>query len=140
MRLSHSSVCRRQGDKRFRRFSGNWLGSQVEREHLLDAFEDAWRSGVRPAIEAFLPEGPARLPALAELAQTELELRLRAGELARAEDYLERFPDLASDSAAAIGLVLWEARLRRVAGHPTARRRGAFRAQQGEDARGPMDC
>jgi tetratricopeptide (TPR) repeat protein len=99
----------------------NWLGSAAQREQLLDAFEEAWRRRARPPLEQFLPEGPERLATLLELAQTELELRLRAGEAARAEDYLARFPDLADDSGAAVALVLWEIRLRcRLGEHVTA--------------------
>jgi serine/threonine protein kinase len=95
---------------------GNWPGGMAERERLLDAFEAAWREGRRPAIEDHLPEGPGRAAAVAELAQTELELRLRAGEAARAEDYLDRFPELGLDRAAAVAFIVWECELRGLLG------------------------
>jgi hypothetical protein len=43
----------------------------------------------------------------------ELELRLKAGEAARAEEYLARYPELAGDSAAALDLIAAEHELRR---------------------------
>src|SRR2546423_1240686 len=48
-----------------------------------------------------------------ELAHVELELRLKAGEAARAEEYLARYPELAADAAAALGLIVAEHGLRR---------------------------
>jgi serine/threonine-protein kinase len=48
------------------------------------------------------------MPALVELAHAELELRLRAGEPARAEKYLERFPVLAAQPAVALDLIVAE--------------------------------
>ena len=67
---------------------------------LVDAcvqrFEKAWQSGGRPAIDDFLPQdGPERLAVLKELVRVDMERRLRAGESARLEDYLERYPELA---------------------------------------------
>src|SRR5437879_5475258 len=59
-------------------------------------FEKAWQSGDRPVIDDFLPEdGPVRLAVLNELVHVDLERRLRAGEPAQFEDYLERYPELA---------------------------------------------
>src|SRR5207253_6520367 len=68
--------------------------------HQVDAyvqrFEKAWQSGGRPVIDDFLPkDGPVRLAVLNELVHVDQERRLRAGESARLEDYLERYPDLA---------------------------------------------
>jgi hypothetical protein len=78
-----------------------------------DHFEDALGRGERPDLGAWLPDGPARRAALPELACVELEHRLRAGESARVEDYLSRFPELRDDPAALLRLVRVEARLRR---------------------------
>jgi hypothetical protein len=61
-------------------------------------FEQAWQNGGPPAIDAFLPtNGPHRLAVLKELIHVDVERRKKAGKAARLEDYLERFPELASD-------------------------------------------
>jgi hypothetical protein len=80
----------------------------------LRRFEDLWRRGARPAIDDFLPAaGEPRRRLLVELAHVDLELRLKAGETARAEDYLARYPELAEDRPAALGLITAEHDLRR---------------------------
>ena len=54
-------------------------------------------AGCARVIEDHLPVDPQlRLSALTELVHAELEFRLKRGEPARVEDYLRRFPDLAS--------------------------------------------
>jgi predicted Ser/Thr protein kinase len=83
------------------------------REHLLDAFEAAWRRGEQPAIEDYLPSAEARSELLTDFVHADLEHRLRAGAPARVEDYLERFPDLAHNRAGVAGLIAWEYELRR---------------------------
>jgi predicted Ser/Thr protein kinase len=80
-------------------------------------FEDAWRRGQRPDLAALLPAGAQRLAVLRELAHVELELRLKAGEAARADDYFDRFPELADDDEAARSLVRAERDLRERFGH-----------------------
>ncbi len=50
---------------------------------------------------------------IVELAHTDLECRLKAGETARAEDYFGRFPKLAADTKSAVGLIAAEFKLRR---------------------------
>ncbi|HEX5272353.1 MAG TPA: FHA domain-containing serine/threonine-protein kinase, partial [Gemmataceae bacterium] len=67
-----------------------------------DAFDAAWRAGVRPAIEPFLgdtPE-PERTALLAELLALEVEYRVRAGERPTPAEYLPRFPGRAELIAA----------------------------------------
>jgi WD40 repeat protein len=82
-------------------------------EEALEHFENAWRRGERPVIENYLAaEGPERRAMLLELAHVELELRQKAGETARAQDYFTRFPELADDPGAP-GLIHAEFRLRR---------------------------
>jgi predicted ATPase/predicted Ser/Thr protein kinase len=77
-------------------------------------FEVAWRQGPRPVPDDFLPVGgKLRFRLLVELAHIDLELRLKAGEAARAEEYLARYPDLAGDRSAAAGLIAAEYNLRR---------------------------
>jgi predicted ATPase len=76
-------------------------------------FESAWRQVPRPAIDDYLPAcGGLRSRLLAELVHLELELRLKAGEPARVEEYLARYPELAADRAA-LGLIGTEFTLRR---------------------------
>lgn len=68
----------------------------AEWEPALRAFEAAWNGPDRPDLAAFLSAHqnyPIRL--LIELAQIDLEFRIRHAEDARVEDYLKRFPALA---------------------------------------------
>ncbi len=85
-------------------------------EPLLLDFERAWQRGPRPSLEEYLARGGAGPALLAELAHLDLEYRLKAGEDARAEDYLTRFPDLAQDRGAALELIAAEWGLRRRCG------------------------
>jgi predicted ATPase len=83
-------------------------------ERAIQRFVSAWRQGERPALDDYLPANdPLRHPLLIELAHTDLELRLKAGAPARAEDYLGRYPELAADRTAAVGLIAAEFDLRR---------------------------
>src|SRR5947207_13772666 len=83
-------------------------------ESAVKRFVNAWRQGTRPAINDYLPaDDPLRLPLLIELVHTDLELRLKAGEPARVEEYLTRYPELAADRAAVIELIAAEYELRR---------------------------
>src|SRR5262249_31223861 len=83
-------------------------------EDAVAQFERAWRDGSRPAVDAFLPaQGAWRQHLLIELVHTDMELRLKAGEAARAEDYLSRHTELAGDRAAAFDLITAEYELRR---------------------------
>jgi tetratricopeptide (TPR) repeat protein len=83
-------------------------------------FEEAWRAGARPAIEDYLPPEPeARREALVELAHTELECRLRAGEEARVEQYLGRYPEIAADQDAVLDLLATEFEQRQRRAGPT---------------------
>jgi hypothetical protein len=85
--------------------------AEWERVHeAVSRFEAAWGRGERPGVADYWSGGQ---PLLLELAQTDLEYRLKAGEPARAEDYLGAFPALAADAAAASQLVAAEYRLRR---------------------------
>jgi eukaryotic-like serine/threonine-protein kinase len=80
---------------------------------VVERFEQAWQAGQRPDIEAHLPAGEGRRAALVELAHVELERRLKAGEAARVEDYLARYPELADDTAVVLDLIAAEYALRR---------------------------
>jgi WD40 repeat protein len=86
-------------------------------DDLVFAFEEAWQRGQRPTIDDYLPrEGALRWTALVELVHIDLEYRLKAGEPARVEDYLARYPELAADPEVVCGLAAAEFRLRLAAG------------------------
>ncbi len=92
----------------------------TELEAAVERFEDAWKAQGRPHLEDFLPAGPSRRAVLVELAHVDLEYRLRAGEAARAETYLQRYPELGDERRAALDLVAAEYRLRRRRGETVA--------------------
>jgi predicted ATPase len=77
-------------------------------------FEDACRQGPRPALDDYLPAAdPIRSRILIELVHIDLELRLKAGEPARVEEYLARYPELSGDRGVALALIAAEHELRR---------------------------
>src|SRR5262245_66519273 len=84
-----------------------------EREEVLDRFEEDWRRGPRPELDDFRPVGPPDERLLAELVHTDLEYRLKAGEPARVEDYLRRYPELAADPDGGVGMVAGEVQVLR---------------------------
>jgi tRNA A-37 threonylcarbamoyl transferase component Bud32/peroxiredoxin len=84
------------------------------RKRLIEQFELAWQRGERLAIEDFLPEPPApRDLILVELVHADLEWRLKNGEAARVENYLERFPELEGNRDVVLDLIVQEFSLRR---------------------------
>jgi serine/threonine protein kinase/predicted RNA polymerase sigma factor len=87
-------------------------GAYARQEQLLEAFEAAWRRGERPAVEDYLPKDAADPELLLDLLHVDLEYRLQAGEPARAEEYLTRFPEAAGDPAFALALIAREYQLR----------------------------
>jgi predicted ATPase len=89
-------------------------GDSSALEGAVGRFVSAWRQGGRPVIGDYLPAGGGpRHVLLIELVHTELELRLKAGEPARVEEYLARYPELAGDRPAAVELLAAEYGLRR---------------------------
>jgi serine/threonine protein kinase len=83
-------------------------------EDIVSGFERAWQAGRRPDLEQYLPAGdPCRQNLLGELVHADLEYRLKAGEVARVEQYLTRFPELGADRVAVLQLIAAEYRLRR---------------------------
>jgi eukaryotic-like serine/threonine-protein kinase len=93
--------------------------TSAELAGVVERFEDAWQQAPpEPDLGAFLPPaGGERRRALVELAHIDLEYRLKAGQAARVEDYLGRFPELAGDETALSDLIAAEHRLR-VRGEP----------------------
>ncbi len=85
--------------------------SQVE--EIVERFEDAWQEAPRPDLVNYLPAGAARQAVLVELVHVDLECRLKAGDAARVEHYLQRFPELAADAAVVLDLVAAEYTFRR---------------------------
>jgi Tfp pilus assembly protein PilF/tRNA A-37 threonylcarbamoyl transferase component Bud32 len=75
---------------------------------IVQEFEEAWRAGRRPAIEEHLPADGGRRAVLVHLVHVDLEYRLKAGEAARVEDYLQRFPELVGDPATLLDLIAAE--------------------------------
>ena len=83
-------------------------------EPLLKRFDRAWLCGPRPVIEDYLPADPAgRKAALMELVHEDLEHRLRAGEAARVEEYIEQYPELKGVQPLLLNLLATEWRIRR---------------------------
>ncbi len=78
-------------------------------QQLLDGFESAWQRGERPALEKYLPpQDMERTPILVELIRVDLECRIKAGEKARVEEYLDRFPELSQNRDSIIALISHE--------------------------------
>ena len=73
---------------------------------LFAAFEEAWRQKEPPAIDSYLPATEmGRLIVLCQLVRTDLESRLKAGEAARVEPYLRRYPELSQDADLVLDLI-----------------------------------
>jgi hypothetical protein len=84
----------------------------ARQERLLENFEAAWQRGERPAIEDYLPKGEFGPDLLVDFIRADLECRLKAGEAARVEAYLERYPELARDHDMILDLLWAEFSLR----------------------------
>src|SRR5262245_24275010 len=92
--------------------TADWLALK----DVVRRFEDAAKHGPRPRIDDYLPVAPGapglRYHVLVELVHIELELRLKAGDHARVEEYLTRYPELACDRPVALELIAAEHELR----------------------------
>ena len=83
-------------------------------EEALEIFEREFNSGKEPDIRQFLQaQTDSSLDLLYELIHTELELRLRSGQPARVETYMEQFPELSNDPTVLRELVRTELSTRR---------------------------
>jgi predicted ATPase len=72
-------------------------------------FEQAWQQTPRPRIDDHLPaDDRLRRVVLIELVHIDLELRLKAGDAARVEDYLARYPELKQEQSVPLGLLVAE--------------------------------
>jgi serine/threonine protein kinase len=84
------------------------------RQEILERYEVNWSTGEKRPIDDFLPSDRFMRPALLrDLVHVELELRLKAGEPARVEDYLARYPELVESASAVQDLIAAEFQLRR---------------------------
>jgi pSer/pThr/pTyr-binding forkhead associated (FHA) protein len=84
-------------------------------EELATRFEEEWVSGRAPRIEDFVNAvtSDSRLSLLRELVLLEMELRLKADDPVRVEDYLKRFGELKADQKWLADLVVAECTFRR---------------------------
>jgi serine/threonine protein kinase len=82
-------------------------------EDAIQRFEEDWRGGARPELVAYLPTAAGDTRLLTELVHTDLEYRLCAGEAARIEEYLARYPELAKNRDALLELIAAEHEFRR---------------------------
>src|SRR5439155_13592696 len=69
--------------------------------------------GERPAIDNYLAAGADRSALLVELVHVDLEYRLKAGETARVETYLQHYPELSLKRGVVLDLMTAEYLLRR---------------------------
>jgi tetratricopeptide (TPR) repeat protein len=77
------------------------------------SFHAALRRGEQPAIDGYLPvASPLRDTVLVELVHEELEFCLKGGTPVRVDEYLKRYPELASDHESVRALRSMEAALR----------------------------
>jgi serine/threonine protein kinase/glutamine amidotransferase-like uncharacterized protein len=97
-----------------RRSFSNLPAAESDRlEQVVRLFEQAWLQGGRPDLADFLDgEAKERLALLIELVHADLECCFRAGEPARAEDYLDRYPELRAQPGQVVALVAREFELR----------------------------
>lgn len=91
------------------RFAEEWIAVKS----AVKSFESAWLQANHPLIEDYLPTGDSlRSRVLIELVHIELELRLKAGETARVEEYLARYAELRDNRDTILELVAAEQELR----------------------------
>ncbi|HWG46170.1 MAG TPA: protein kinase [Gemmataceae bacterium] len=72
---------------------------------LLERFAEAWERGERPNLDDYLPAGSDSTPILIELVRMDLDFRLKSGEAAKLEAYLERYPRLAAKQTILLSLL-----------------------------------
>jgi len=88
-------------------------GPQSRCEEQIEAFENAWQAAPPPNIDDFLHcAGCEQAVLLVELIHADLEFRLKAGDSARVESYLDRYPLLGQNSTAVMDLLQAEYELR----------------------------
>jgi hypothetical protein len=94
--------------------SGPLPATVSRREGLLHSFEAAWQRGERPQIDGLLtPTDASDSGLLFDLIGMDLEYRLKAGEVARVEDYLRRYPTLKEGGPRLLEIIVREFTCRR---------------------------
>ena len=90
--------------------SGSSTEPRGDWREILAAFEEAWKQGERPQLDASLAlavDGDRPL-LLAGLVRIDLEWSIAGGQVVRVEDYLRRFPELAGDRLVVLDLITRE--------------------------------
>lgn len=86
---------------------------ETKLQAIVEQFAAACRRGARPTIDEYVNGGSENPTLLQELVHVELECRLEAGENARVEDYLKKYPSLNGSSTTLFELIATEYRCRR---------------------------
>lgn len=85
-----------------------------EGRRIVAQFEDEWGRNQRPSIDACLSgTSTGRRSILEQLVHIDLGCRVKAGEPARVEEYLQRYPELAADESTVLALLWTEYEARR---------------------------
>jgi hypothetical protein len=79
-------------------------------DSVIERFDEAWQGGRRPELAEFVP-ADNRVPVLLKLIPFDLEYRLRAGDDARAEEYLREYPELVGRAAVQVVEAEYQARV-----------------------------
>lgn len=86
----------------------------AQREQIVARFEEAWARDQSTSIDEYLcGECAERTTLLVELVHVELELRLKAGQPVRVEEYLTRYPELGRRAETVVSLLRTEYEQRR---------------------------
>jgi Protein kinase domain len=112
-------------------------------QRIIARFETSWRQGDRPQIAEYLADDePHREALLIELVHADLEFRMKAGEAARVEEYLWKYPNLACDRSTVVGLIKteWSFRRRREVNLSLEHYRDRFPAFREDLERGRSDA
>ncbi len=88
-------------------------------EQVIQKFEQAWQSGVPPAMDEVLPtESARRIEILIELIPIDQECRFKANAERKLEEYLQDYPELEDDREIVLALIASEYRLRQRLSEP----------------------
>ncbi len=80
----------------------------IDLEKIADEFEAGWPQLGRTGVEQFLESNRDSTSLLVELIHADLELRLKAGDAARVESYLDKFPKLKKEKTVVESLLKTE--------------------------------
>ncbi len=81
----------------------------AEGKRIVAQFEESWSGNSPLSIDDIIPrKGDERQVILQQLVHIDLDNRLRAGDPARVEDYLKRYPELERDESTVLALIWTE--------------------------------